>query len=204
MDQQPSHLDNSTIRDRKVCATGRLVFMSHDELADLVQAGGGIFVRFPTRSRLLVVLGADGWLAKRDGSPTRIVKQSHKLKALGYAIDFVNEDDFLERMDLFEPAQAIRGRQAISALSRILGVYGAQVRRWVRARIIKPVASPHPLARLDFHHVAFAKRIMEWSTRIRPCRRFVAVSNRSMICLAPRGEVRAWTTWHGSSEMDVF
>lgn len=154
-------LNRDYVKDRKVCATGRLVSLTHDQLARLVEACGGTFIRYPTRSSIVLVIGDDGWPSEDDGSPSRVFKRARELRALGYPIDFVSEDDFLQRIGLTQNAEAIRGLHTIGDLARILGVSPVRIRRWVRSGLIEPVASAHRLAYFDFHQVAFARRISE-------------------------------------------
>ena len=162
MDPLTEHLDPTAIRGRKVCVSGRLVLMNHAEMAELVAVCGGTYVRYPTRSSLLIVSGAAGWPEDHhQPAPTRVVKRACELKALGYAIEFASEDDFLEKLGLHDSADEIRGRHTIKDLSRILGVPGARIRRWIRAGLIEPVASTHPLVCFDFHQVAAAKHLAE-------------------------------------------
>jgi tetratricopeptide (TPR) repeat protein len=138
-----------------------MVSMTHAELAELVAACGGTFVRYPRRSSLLLVIGQDGWPAEDDGSPSWILARARKLRALGYSIEFFTEDEFLERLGLTDPAETIRGLLSISDLTRILRVSPRQVRRWVRLGLIEPVEQPCRLAQFEFRQAAFAKRLCE-------------------------------------------
>jgi tetratricopeptide (TPR) repeat protein len=154
-------LNGDYVKNRKVCATGRLFSMTHDDLTELVNACGGKFIRHPTRSNFILIVGDAGLPAEADGSPSRVLERAQKLRALGYAIDFVSEDGFLERLGLTEPAEALHGRHPISDLARILHVSPARIRRWIHVGLIEPVESTHRLAYFDFHQVALAKRLCE-------------------------------------------
>jgi tetratricopeptide (TPR) repeat protein len=149
------------LQDRKVCVTGRLVSMTHAEFARLVQSCGGTFVRRPTRSSVILVVGDDGWPAERDGSPSHVLVRARRLRALGYPIELVSEDDFLERLGLSQPADAIRGHHTVADLARILHISPVRLRRWVRAGLIVPVAAKHRLDYFDFRQVSFARRLAE-------------------------------------------
>lgn len=149
------------VKDRKVCATGHLVSMTHDELAKLVQHCGGTYVRFPTRSSVILVVGDGGWPSERNGSLSRVFERARKLKAYGYPIDFKTEDEFLERLGLHQTAGAIRGRHTLGDLSRILEISSVRLRRWLRAGLIQPTAIEFQIAYFDFHQVAFIKQLHE-------------------------------------------
>ncbi len=154
-------LNSDYVRGRKVCATGRLFSMTHVELAELVRACGGKYLRYPTRSGFILVVGDAFWPAEKDGSPSRVFERAKKLRAYGYPIEFVSEEHFLERLGLAEPAEVLHGRHTISDLARILDVSPARIRRWVQIGLIEPAESTHRLAYFDFHQVAFAKRLCE-------------------------------------------
>ena len=62
MDEQ---LNVDYLKGRKVCATGRLVSMTHAELAKLVVACGGTYLRSPCRGSMILVVGEQSWLAER-------------------------------------------------------------------------------------------------------------------------------------------
>lgn len=161
MDVGISQLNGDVLNGRKVCATGQLASMTHLQLAELVESCGGRFLRSPTRSAFWLIIGDNGWPAERDGSPTQVFERARKLRAYGYDIEFLAEDEFLQRLGLSEPARAIRGQHTIVELTRLLGVPAAQVRRWVRLGLIQPVKVVHRLDYFDFHQVAAARRLCE-------------------------------------------
>jgi tetratricopeptide (TPR) repeat protein len=157
----PHSLNCDFVRGRKVSVTGRMISMTHAELAELVTACGGSFLRYPRRCSFLLVIGQDGWPSEDDGSPSRVLARARRLRALGYAIEFLAEAEFLDRLGLSDPAGAIRGLLTVSDLTRILRVSARQVRRWVRLGLIEPAEQPCRLAYFDFRQVAFARRLCE-------------------------------------------
>lgn len=156
-----ANLNAAYVKDRKVCATGRLVSMTHDELAKLVRGCGGDFLRSPRRSSFILVVGDGGWPSERDGSLNQVFDRARRLKAYGYSIDFIAEEDFLERLGLRQSAGAIRGRHTLSDLSRLLGISSVRLRCWMRAGLISPVVTQFQLPFFDFHQVAFVKQLQE-------------------------------------------
>jgi len=149
------------VKGQYVCVTGRLVSMTQADLADIVQSCGGTFVRHLKRCGHIVVIGADGWPARNDGTPTRLLKRARDLQVCGYPIEFVSEEDFLDRLKFTDPAGAIRGRHTIADLVRILNISALRIRKWMHAGLIQPVESTCRLARFDFDQVANAKRLCE-------------------------------------------
>jgi len=147
------------IKGRRVCVTGRLVSMTHSDFAAFVQSCDGEFLPNPKRVGYLLVIGSDGWPADQDGAPTTILRRSRQLQARGYPIEFISEEDFLDKVGLSESAGAIRGHHTITDLSRILDVAPTKIRQWVRIGLIQPVESKYRLATFDFHQVSNAKRL---------------------------------------------
>lgn len=158
-------LNADYLRGRKVCATGRLVSMTHAELAKLVQTCGGTYLRTPRRGSLTLVVGDRGCLTEDDGSPGnvngRIFDRARRLRAYGYPIEFLPEEDFLERLGLNQSASAIRGQHTISDLSRILEISTVRLRRWIQSGLIQPVTMQFQIPYFDFHQVAFIKQLHE-------------------------------------------
>lgn len=138
--------------------------MTHAEFAELVAACGGEFVEAPIRGAVLVVVGQDGWPLRADGRPTQNLEKARQLRALGYPIELVTEEDFLDRLGLVDRQESIHRRYTVWQLSRILGVPGSRIRAWVRAGLIEPVETVHRLAYFDFSQAASAKTVFELAT----------------------------------------
>ncbi|MEX0710885.1 MAG: tetratricopeptide repeat protein [Pirellulales bacterium] len=149
------------LAEKKVAVTGRFASMTHAELAQLVAAYGGQFLTCPNRTTALFVLGQEGWPLDRDGRPTQNLEKARKLRALGYPIELVSEEDFLERIGLMDRQADVHRQYTVAQLSRILGVPGARIRTWMRAGLIEPVEVVHRLAYFDFQQVASAKTLCE-------------------------------------------
>ncbi len=154
-------LNADYVKDRKVCATGRLISMTHAELAKLVCACGGTFIRFPARSGMILVVGDGGWPSEKDGSLSRVFDRARKLKAYGYPVEFTSEEDFLQRLGLTQSAGAIRGHHTLSDLSGILGISTVRLRRWMRVGLIHPITTQFQIPFFEFRQVAFVKQLQE-------------------------------------------
>ena len=154
-------LNRDYLKGRRFCATGRLVTMTHANLADLVQSCGGTYVKHPPRGSIVIVIGGGGWPTESNGAPSRLIQRAQALKAYGYTVEFTPEDDFLANLGLNDSANAIRGQHTLTDLARILDVSPLRLRRWVRRGIIEPTRTTHHVAFFDFHHVAFTKHLCD-------------------------------------------
>ena len=150
-----------TLAGRKIAVTGRLVSMTHRDLARLVEELGGQFVQAPTRATNFLVVGQDGWPLDGEARPTASLTQARRLKSLGYAIEIVTEDAFFTWLGVGEGSTSVHRHYTIVQLSRILGVSRDRIRGWMRAGLIEPVELVHRLAFFDYQQVASAKMLCE-------------------------------------------
>lgn len=161
MAMESNEFNAAYLHGRKVCATGRLLCLTHVELRTLVEASGGKFLTNPSRTGFLMVVGDGGWPAENNGQCSIAFERARKLKAYGFAIEFISEDDFLEALGLKQSAHKIRGPHTISDLARIFELSPVRIRRWVRLGLIQPVATTFKIQYFDFHQVAFLKQLSD-------------------------------------------
>jgi DNA-binding transcriptional MerR regulator len=153
--------EGRTLGGRTICATGRFMTTTHAGIARIVRDFGGNYARQPNRLTTWLVLGDDGWPARRDGRPTVSFEKARRLIARGYTIHFLSEAEFLDRLGLAGPGGLVRGLHTIGDLAGLFGVTAARVRVWRRAGLIEPVRTLHRLEFFDFHQVAAARRLCE-------------------------------------------
>jgi len=162
-----AQLNAAFLKERRVCVAGRLASMTHAELAQLVTACGGEFLHNPRRTGFLLVLGDPATRSKQPRSPGdspsfgHTVTRARRLKACGYPVEFRSEEDFLDCLGLANSANAIRGPHTLSDLSRILEIPTVQLRRWLRAGLLRPVATQYCIPYFDYHQVSFIKHLKE-------------------------------------------
>jgi tetratricopeptide (TPR) repeat protein len=162
-----ANLNAPLLKDRRVCVAGRLASMTHAELARLVAACGGEFLQNPRRTGFLLVMGdpvtrtAAGDSTGQTPSLGQTLTRARRLLAYGYPIEFLNEEQFLDQLGLGNSASAIRGPHTLSDLSRILEIPVVQLRRWLRAGLLRPVAEKYSLPYFDYHQVSFIKHLKE-------------------------------------------
>jgi tetratricopeptide (TPR) repeat protein len=158
---EPDLLRTDYLRDRKICATGRLVSLSRSELEQLVKSGGGTFLSFPRRTGFVLVVGDGGWPSETDGSVGRVFNRARRLKACGYAVDVIGEHEFLDRMGLSRLTGSLGGKHTLGELSQILDISVVRLRRWMRLGLIRPASLTHQIPYFDFQQVVLIRRLQE-------------------------------------------
>lgn len=146
---------------KKVAFTGRFSSLTQVEFAALVRDLGGECLQAPTRGAAYLVIGQEGLPLGEDGRPAQNLQRARQLRAMGYDIELLNEDAFLERIGMTDRQSVVHRSYTIRQLSQILKVPGRTLRAWLRARLIHPVEVVHRLAYFDFHEAASAKTLCE-------------------------------------------
>ncbi len=149
---------DSMLDGARVALTGRFATMTQREIADLVGQFGGQCVSSPGRHTRFLVVGSAGPPLGGDGQPSQALQRARQLRADGYDIQIINEEQFLEtELNLFGDDDQIRQRYTIAQLSRILNVSRDTIRLWIRGGLIEPVETVHRLKFFDFKQVSSAK-----------------------------------------------
>lgn len=135
--------------------------LTHVEFADLVQRCGGVCLRRPRQTGFALVVGRSEVTDDEESAESQIFRRARRLQLCGYPIEVLSEEDFLDRLGLAQFAASLRGPHTMLALTRMLDVSAAKLRRWLREGLIQPIANDTPLPRFDFHEVALIKQIQE-------------------------------------------
>ena len=163
MDRSTSGITSgwSPLAGKRIALTGRFASMPQQEMGVLLHEAGAEYVLFPTRTTHLVVLGQDGWPLRADGCPTARLARAHQIKASGYPLTILSEEDFLK--DLLPDVEGTARNRlcTIADLSRLLSVPGERIRRWLRSGLIAPRESLHRVAYFDFGQVRSAQQLCE-------------------------------------------
>lgn len=141
----------------RIALAGKFTSMSQREFGELIEQLGGEHVSLPGRHTRWLVVGGAGPPLGPDGQPSQALQRARQLNADGYDIEIVQEDDFLDRLDLFEEDADVRQRYTTTQLSRILDVPLNRLRLWIRLGLIEPVETVHRLNYFDFRQVTSAK-----------------------------------------------
>lgn len=149
------------LKNQRVALTGRFTSMSQKEFAELITSLGGEYVTVPGRKTRWLVVGSAAPPLSQDAQPTLALKRARQLSADGYDVEIVQEESFLEQLNLLEDDDTVRQRYTIAQLSRILDVAHDRIRLWVRLGLIEPVETVHRLNFFDFRQVASAKVLCE-------------------------------------------
>lgn len=153
--------DSLPLRGQKFCTTGRLANLTRAELAEVVRSEGGTWLDHPRRTSFTLIVGDIAWPATASGAPTLAFRRARRYRALGYRIEFVQEQAFLDRLGQGQDDGVACRAVTIGELARLLDLPAAKIRRWMRAGLIEPAVSSHRLVAFDFHQVASAKRVAE-------------------------------------------
>ena len=149
---------DSQLDGARVALTGKFSTMTQREIAELVAQFGGECVSSPGRNTKFLVVGAAGPPLGNDGQPSQALQRARQLRADGYEIEIINEEEFLQReLDLVGDDDQVRQRYTVAQLSRILNVSRDTIRLWVRVGLIEPVETVHRLKFFDFKQVSSAK-----------------------------------------------
>lgn len=149
------------LKGQRVALTGRFSSMSQKEFGELVTTLGGEPVTVPGRKTRWLVVGSAGPPLSKDAQPTLALKRTRQLATDGYDIEIIQEEAFLEQLNLLADDETIRQRYTIAQLSRILDVAHDRIRLWIRLGLIEPVETVHRLNFFDFRQVASAKVLCE-------------------------------------------
>lgn len=149
--------EQGSLHGVRVALVGRFTSMSQREFAELIAKLGGEPVSLPGRNTKWLVVGSAAPPLGHDGQPAQALQKARQLSTDGYAIQVIEEDSFLEQLDLFQDDSEVRQRYTVAQLSRILDVPHDRIRLWIRLGLIEPVETVHRLNFFDFRQVTSAK-----------------------------------------------
>lgn len=144
---------------KRVAVAGRLASMTRSEAAKLIAAHGGIFSRTVTRTATIVIVGRDGWPLAKDGRPTRKLRSALALASQGFEIQILPEEELLAK--LHRPSGLLQRHSTLRELARMLGTSSERLASWLRAGLIKPVATVDGIRYFDFCQVAGARSLCD-------------------------------------------
>ena len=151
----------SDLNGVRVAVTGRFTSMSQAEFSELIDKLGGECTTTPGRKTRWLVVGSAGPPLNKEAQPTQALTRARQLAADGYEIEIIQEEAFLEKLDLHGDDDAVHQRYTVAQLSRILNVAHDRIRLWIRLGLIEPVETVHRLNFFDFKQVTSAKVLCE-------------------------------------------
>ncbi len=149
------------LADETVAITGKLASMRRDEAIAAIRSAGGRYVPMPSVETTLVVVGAGGPPLGIDGRLTESLRRAGELERAGARLRVVGEEEWLALLDRGDTRVELHRLYTSEQLARILDVSVAEVRKWVRHRLIVPVRAVGRLAFFDFRQVASARALIE-------------------------------------------
>lgn len=154
-------MEGASLAGSTVAVTGRLASMTHADFEALVGDSGGRFASKPNRATSLLVIGQEGWPLECDGRQTESLLRARRIRAAGYPLRLLTEEEFFRHLGLGDQQDAVRRRCTAAQLSRVLGVPGSRIRCWTRLGLIEPEQVVHRLAFFSFGQVASAKSLCD-------------------------------------------
>lgn len=154
---------------QRIVFTGRLASMSRSAAVEKVTALGGLVRSVVNRQTDAVIIGADGWPLRCSGRLTRNLERADALARYGDRPTILTEAEFLRRISGGQKVTEVRRSHTIEQLSRLMGVSGLRLRRWVEIGLIRPVDPAAIVPLFDFGEVIAAKRLAKLIQRgVRP------------------------------------
>lgn len=145
----------------EVVFTGRLASMPRDEAEERVARAGGRVVEAPGPATRFLVVGEDGPPLGEDGHLTRSLREARKRREGGQELAILGEEDFLRLIDQDERCAGLQRLYTTQQLARILDVPSAELRRWIRLGLVRPLQVVRRLHFFDFRQVATARRLAQ-------------------------------------------
>lgn len=133
--------------------------MSRQEAIVRVVARGGVVCTKVSRRTDVIVIGSDGWPLQKSGKLTRHLEAADDLERLGFPIDVISEQEFFKRLRPNQLSRSVRRTHTLEQLSRLLGVSGLRLRRWLDRGLIEPVERRDGIALFDFQQVNAARTV---------------------------------------------
>jgi TolA-binding protein len=146
---------------QRIVFTGKLASMSRREAIARVVARGGIVNTKVSRRSDIVVIGSDGWPLRKTGKLTRHLETAEKLDGLGFPIDVIPEQEFLRRLHSDRVNTVVCRTHTLEQLSRLLGISGLRLRRWIDRGLIEPIEFQDGVALFDFQQINAARTVAD-------------------------------------------
>ncbi|MGV3485325.1 MAG: tetratricopeptide repeat protein [Planctomycetaceae bacterium] len=140
--------------------TGRLASMSRTEACACVASQGGTVRLRVSVNTDVVVIGSDGWPLSSTGRLTKNLARAEQLQRSGHRIEVIPEAVFLRRLGRFD--EDVRRLHTLEQLSRMLGISGLRLRRWVREGLIRPAEEDGSVVRFDYTEVTAARTLSQF------------------------------------------
>lgn len=149
----------------EVVISGRLASLTRAEAHERVAAAGGKLADTPGEHTRWIVVPGDGIPLGDDGRLPAVLEDARARIERGQPIEWLDEDEFLERLGLVGPGAAGERLYTSAQLQRILGVPARRIASWVRAGLIRPARVSRRLATFEFREVVQARALARLAAR---------------------------------------
>ena len=138
--------------------------MTHQQAHEVVEQHGGAATHHVSRQTTMLVVGEEGWPLEADGHPSIKLQQITQWQKEGIPVRIVSESDWLWLVGLDGRCREVHSLYTPAMLCQTLNVPIAQIRRWERLGLIRPVRKVYRLPYFDYSEAAGVRRLSELLT----------------------------------------
>jgi tetratricopeptide (TPR) repeat protein len=160
----PCVASSPCLQGERVSFTGTLASMTHQQAHELVEQHGGTATHHVSRQTTMLVVGEEGWPLEPDGHPSIKLQQITQWQNEGIPVRIVSESDWLRLVGLDGRCRDVHSLYTPAMLCQSLNVPIAQIRRWERLGLIRPVRKVYRLPYFDYSEAAGVRRLSELLT----------------------------------------
>jgi tetratricopeptide (TPR) repeat protein len=160
----PSVASSPCLQGERVSFTGTLASMTHQQAHEVVEQHGGTATHHVSKQTTMLVVGEEGWPLEADGHPSIKLQQITQWQKEGIPVRIVSESDWLRLVGLDGRCREVHSLYTPAMLCQSLNVPIAQIRRWERLGLIRPVRKVYRLPYFDYSEAAGVRRLSELLT----------------------------------------
>lgn len=144
---------------QRVCFTGTLASMTHEQAGVLVIKQGGEYLTTVSRRSTMLVVGEEGWPLEDNGHPSQKWRNAMQYNEEGVEIRIVDEADWLHMLQLSGEKQQVKRLYTPAMLSAALNVPVNVIRNWEHKGLIRAEKRVNRLPYFSFSEATMAKRL---------------------------------------------
>ncbi|HEX4069927.1 MAG TPA: tetratricopeptide repeat protein [Planctomycetaceae bacterium] len=160
----PSVASSPCLQGERVSFTGTLASMTHQQAHEVVEQHGGTATHHISKQTTMLVVGEEGWPLEPDGHPSIKLQQITQWQQENVPVRIVSESDWLRIVGLDGRCREVHSLYTPAMLCQSLNVPIAQIRRWERLGLIRPVRKVYRLPYFDYSEAAGVRRLSELLT----------------------------------------
>lgn len=146
-----------TLDGKNIAFAGELLYLEREEAVRLAEAAGAVALGRVSGKADLLVLGLDGWQLDPAAGREELIERAKS--AGNRELSLMTEAQFLEAVGAADRLKQFQTQYTPAQLSRIVDVGVAQIRRWIRAGLLKPARVVNRLPWFDFSGLSHARKL---------------------------------------------